>query len=314
MTSALDFIILALTFSVVAMLSVAAVRSVEHWLKISRRLAGHADEPAETAPEIVKRSVVQNDWLKWVKSFTLDQSGEESRLRRDLAYAGFDSPSAPVLFVLFRLAAATGLPTAYLLMQALSGKAEGGSNGVLFALILCLVGFVLPQMLLRHRSNERRADLVMQFPDSLDLLVICVESGVGLEAAFVRVGTIIADSHPRISKEFILMTQEIGAGRSRADALRAMAHRTDVDLIKSFVAVIVQSDALGVSIGRTLRTFSTEMRETRYLNAEEKALRIPVLMTIPLVACMLPVIVTALLLPAIIDVIRTLAPALEGGA
>jgi len=92
-----------------------------------------------------------------------------------------------------------------------------------------------------------------------------------------------------------------------------MVDRTGVNAIKSFVALLIQTEMLGTGIAQTLRTFSTEMRETRFIKAEEKAMRIPVLMTIPLVACILPVIVTALLLPALIDVARTLMPALTGG-
>jgi tight adherence protein C len=92
-----------------------------------------------------------------------------------------------------------------------------------------------------------------------------------------------------------------------------MADRTGVPAIKSFAALLIQTEMLGAGIAQTLRTFSNEMRETRFIKAEEKAMRIPVLMTIPLVACILPVIVTALLLPALIDVVRTLMPALTGG-
>jgi len=108
------------------------------------------------------------------------------------------------------------------------------------------------------------------------------------------------------------MSDELRAGRSRADALRNLADRADVDAVKSFVALLIQTDSLGTSVGQTLKTYAAEMREHRFLRAEEKAMRIPVLMTIPLVACILPVIVTALLLPPIIDVIRTLVPALKG--
>jgi tight adherence protein C len=119
-------------------------------------------------------------------------------------------------------------------------------------------------------------------------------------------------SHPMMSGAFNEVSQEILAGRTRADALRAMADRYDVDSLKSFAALLVQSDQLGSSIAQTLRTFANEMREHRLLRAEEKAMRIPVLLTVPLVACILPVIVVALLLPPILDVTHTLLPALAG--
>jgi len=138
-----------------------------------------------------------------------------------------------------------------------------------------------------------------------------VEAGLGLDAAFIRVGEEIHESHPRIAKEFGRLAEELRAGRSRAEALRAMADRCDVQGIRSFVALLIQTDVLGASVAQTLRTYSAEMRQTRYLRAEEKAMRIPVLMTIPLVVCILPVIVGALLLPAVLDVIRLLGPALR---
>src|SRR4029450_9617473 len=99
-----------------------------------------------------------------------------------------------------------------------------------------------------------------------------------------------------------------------AEALRAMSSRLNVNTVKAFVALVIQTETLGVSIAQSLRTYSSEMRETRFLKAEEKAMRIPVLMTVPLVVCFMPVIVVALLLPPLIDVARTLMPQLAGGA
>ena len=104
------------------------------------------------------------------------------------------------------------------------------------------------------------------------------------------------------------VNQDLRVGRSRAEALRGMADRTGVDMIVSFVALMIQTDALGGSIAQSLRTYSAEMRQTRMLRAEEKAMRIPVLLTVPLVLCILPVIVTAVMLPAIIGVMRGFGP------
>jgi tight adherence protein C len=306
-----DMLIQLMVFGSAAITTLALVRQTEVWLTVRGRLGSTAS--AGLAPVLVKGGKVESPVLRWIKARTLDQSKEESALRRDLANAGFDSPAAPIWYVIIRLGAAVGLPLLYLLLQSLSGNASG-SGAIFLPLVSCVVGFFGPQFYLRQKTNDRRTELMSQFPDTLDLLVICIEAGMGLEAAFVRVGEETQGSHPRLAKEIVRMSQEIGAGRSRGDALRALAERTDVDMIRSFAGVIIQSDALGASMGQTLRTFSHEMRETRYLQAEEKAMRIPVLMTIPLVACILPVIVTALLLPAVIDVIRTVAPALHGGA
>jgi tight adherence protein C len=180
------------------------------------------------------------------------------------------------------------------------------------ALILSFLGLVLPASLISRTATARRTKLEFEFPDALDLMVVCVEAGLSLDATFVRVGEEIRESHPRIALEFARVSDELHAGRSRAEALRSMGDRTAVPGIKSFVTLVIQTEALGASIAHTLRTYSVEMRETRFIKAEEKAMRIPVLMTLPLVACILPVIVTALMLPVIIDAMRTILPALAG--
>jgi len=140
--------------------------------------------------------------------------------------------------------------------------------------------------------------------------VVCVEAGLSLDAAFVRVAQEVRNSHRRVAEEFGRVSEELRAGRSRTEALRDFGQRTGVPMVRSFAALVIQTEALGTSIAQTLRTYSTEMRQSRFLKAEEKALRIPVLMTGPLVLCILPVMIVALMLPAIIDIIRVVMPAL----
>ena len=134
-----------------------------------------------------------------------------------------------------------------------------------------------------------------------------------LEAAFDRVGREMMHSHPLVAKLLAGVVLELRAGRSREDALHRMGERARVDQIRSFVTLVIQSDRLGSSIGKTLRVYAAEMRERRRLAAEERAHRLPVLLSIPLVACMLPVMIGVLMLPAAIRVVRELIPAMAGG-
>jgi tight adherence protein C len=127
------------------------------------------------------------------------------------------------------------------------------------------------------------------------------------------VGDETHESHPRISLEFQMISLELRAGRTRAEALRHMADRCQVEMINSFVALMIQTDALGGSIAQTLRTYSAEMRQHRMLRAEEKAMRLPVLLTVPLVLFILPTIMGAVMLPPVIDAIRNFLPAMGGG-
>jgi tight adherence protein C len=136
---------------------------------------------------------------------------------------------------------------------------------------------------------------------------------LGLEAAFARVGMELTTSHPLLAEQIGMVVLELRAGRSREDALRRMADRAGTDEIRAFATLLIQSTKLGSSVSQTLRTYAAEMRERRRMRAEEKAHRLPVLISIPLVACMLPVMIGVLMLPAAIRVVRSVLPAMSGG-
>ncbi len=313
MNQILPFIVEAFAFVLVATVAQAAVRLAWAYFVVRRRLQEDAAETVAMASPLLKSETIRNPFLQWVQDATsLNDPNDRGRLRRDLVLAGVDHPTAPVFYVLTRFCLAIGLPFLMLFSQTLAAKPLTGISLTAAALLLCGLGLVAPRAVIDNRINARKAQLEHEFPDCLDLMVVCVEAGLGIEAAFIRVAQEVHESHPRISQEFGRLAQELNAGRSRVDALRAMADRTDVTPIRSFVGLLIQTDALGVSIGTTLRTYSTEMRQTRFLKAEEKAMRIPVLMTVPLVVCILPVIITATLLPAAIDIARTVIPTLKG--
>lgn len=313
MSSMLVVIIELLIFSAVAMVTVGIMREVERQLEQRRRLGGETIAGRSTASSLMAKKASDTAFFRWVQASTsISDTQERSRLRQALVLAGFDNPNAVVWYVVCRFALAILLPGIYILSQFLSAKPATGFGIVIWPLVLCGVGLYAPSRILSGLASSRQTQLEIEFPDALDLMVVCVEAGLSLDASFVRVGQEMAESHPGISGEIERVTEQLRAGRARPDALRAMAERTGVSAIRSFVALLIQTEMLGAGIAQTLRTFSTEMRETRFIKAEEKAMRIPVLMTIPLVVCILPVICTALLLPAMIDVMQTLMPALTG--
>jgi tight adherence protein C len=312
MSTILIWIVEIMTFALVVPFVFVGMRWVEGAWTVRRRLGRSSDNPLSGESQLVKEQEVNNDFLAWVEQATLNNEKDAGKLRRDLAEAGFESPAAPIYYVITRFSLAIGLPLAFLFFSQFLSKPLTGPWLILLPLFFAGVGLLIPSAFLGNRLEAKRTQLEQEFPDALDLLVVCVEAGLGLEAAFVRVNEEIHTSHPCIADTLHRVAEEMRAGRGRADALRAMANRTAVEPIKSFAALLIQTDALGTSIAQTLRTFSAEMRTTRFLKAEEKAMRIPVLMTIPLVACILPVIVTALLLPAMIDVGRNVMPLLTG--
>ena len=301
-------------FALVVFGVVVATRRVETGLSVRRRLRGEGVQPARAAAVagVIRARDLRNPILHWVQRTTLQDPAEQSKLRRDLALAGIDHPAAPAIYVIFRFSLAVGLPILFLVINSTLTKPFSGFMMVVMALALAGVGLIAPRGLLDNRANARKTTLEHEFPDALDLMVVCVESGLGLEGAILRVGAETRGSHPRISLEFETVSNELRAGRTRAEALRNMADRSQVEMISSFVALLIQTDSLGGSIAQSLRIYSSEMRQHRMLKAEEKAMRLPVLLTVPLVLCILPVIMAAVLLPPVLDAQRSFVPAMNG--
>jgi tight adherence protein C len=205
------------------------------------------------------------------------------------------------------------LPAILVGFSFLGGSQVSPFKLYLFGVLLAIFGLYAPNLFISAKADRRRQAIVNGFPDSLDLMLVCVEAGLGMEAAFDRVGREMLHSHPLVAQMLSVVTLELRAGSSREEALRNMAARTQVTEIRSFATLLIQSDKLGSSIGETLRVYAAEMREKRRMRAEEKAHRLPVLLSVPLVACMLPVMIGVLMLPAIIRVLREMLPAMGGG-
>lgn len=260
---------------------------------------------------------VESSWLKLVNS--IEKSGlsladsKDEAVRQKLVAAGFTAPFAPRIYTLVRLALVIALPLLVLLFFFLTGSSPSMFKLYMSLVIAAAMGLYIPALFIRARADRRQRELINAFPDGLDLMLVCVEAGLGLEAAFSRVGMEMITSHPLLAEQFGAVVLELRAGRSHEDALRRMADRAGVDDIRAFATLLIQSTKLGSSIAQTLRTYAAEMREKRRMRAEEKAHRLPVLLSIPLVACMLPTMIGVLMLPAAIRVVRAIVPALGGG-
>ena len=232
----------------------------------------------------------------------VDTQGDSLRAR--LVAAGYNSPLAPKVFTAIRLGMLVVLPTIFVSVVFLGGTEVSPFKLYLFGVALAIFGLYAPNLFISAKADRRRDAIVNGFPDSLDLMLVCVEAGLGMEAAFDRVGREMQNSHPLVAEMLSIVTLELRAGSTREEALRNMATRTQVTEIRSFATLLIQSDKLGSSIGETLRVYASEMREKRRMRAEEKAHRLPVLLSVPLVACMLPVMIGVLMLPAIIRLER----------
>jgi tight adherence protein C len=175
-------------------------------------------------------------------------------------------------------------------------------NLLIISLFFGFLGLYLPSIWLRVRISKRKRRIFEGFPDALDLVVVCLEAGMGMDSAINRVGEEIRTIHKALSEELKLLGLELRAGMSRKDALRNFAARTDLEEVRNLVTLIAQTDRFGTSAASALRVYSDNFRVKRYQKGEEKATKLPVKMIIPMILCILPAMVVAILGPIAIKV------------
>lgn len=272
----------------------------------------------EVGPEASLRSWGnESAWARMAQR--IEQAGlsladsKNDRLSLMLKEAGYNSPSAPRIFTLLRLGLVFALPALALGIVYLGGNRPDIITIYLVGSGFGLFGLFLPNLVVSAKADRRKQAIVNGFPDCLDLMLVCIEAGLGIEAAMDRVGREVVNAHPRVAELLSAAGLKLRAGASRDEAFRALAETAGVDEIRSFATLLIQSDKLGTSVGSTLRVYAEEMREKRQMRAEEKAHRLPVLISIPLVVCMLPVMIGVLMLPAGIRVARDVFPLMMGG-
>ena len=244
-----------------------------------------------------------------LSSPTKDSDATPLRLR--FLNAGIRHESAPLLYfgVKTLLPLALGL-TVYSLMRAAS-KADS-TQLLFFPLVTALVACYLPNLVLRWMASRRKREIFENFPDAADLMLVCVEAGMGLDAALGKVTDEIRIKSEALAEELHWTNLEMRAGSTREKSLRNLAARTGVDEIHTFTAMLTQADRFGTSIGESLRVFSDDLRHKRQMRAEELAAKIPTKMLLPLVTCIFPAIIMVVLGPAIIRIVRMILPMMGG--
>ncbi len=230
---------------------------------------------------------------------------EMSRQERRLAQAGIRRKDGPALLYGVKIVLAVIL----VIVGSLIPTAR--QNPALLVLLPVLFGALLPDMWVSRMVQNRKDNLRRALPDALDLAVVCVEAGLGLDQSLVRIGSELSAVYPELSDEFQLYSLEVNAGKKRAEALRNLGGRTDVDDIKAFVAVLIQTDRFGTSVAQSLRVFAETMRTKRRQRAEEHAAKMNIKMIPPLVFFIFPAIFIVVIGPAIIAIIRYLVPGLK---
>ena len=235
-----------------------------------------------------------------------------SRIRATLMQAGYMGPSAPRVYYGLRVGLAISLPLVFSLFTPILSRQMPIEKIIMIALGVALFGLYLPSLWVSQKRAKRQLAASNGFPDTLDMLLVCVEAGLSLDGALNRVGQEIEKAHPVLAEQFMLVSLELRAGKSREEALRNLSHRIGIDDVRSFVTLLVQSENLGTSISLALRIHAEEMRRKRMSKAEEKANKLPVKLSVPLVLCILPALMLTVMSPAVITVMRNLLPALGG--
>ncbi len=266
-----------------------------------RALGSQQPQPVENKPAIRERIEQALDPLS--RAIPLSPA-DVSRTRRWLIQAGFrDAIDVNYYFGARVLCAALAF-VAIALWQ--------GFDNLPLLIGITALGFLLPRFFLKRMIRERQNRIRLGLPDALDLTVICVEAGLALDQALMRVGQDLHHAHPDLSDEFHLVNLEMRAGKPRAEALRNLVERTGVDDIRSLVGTLIQTDRFGTSVAQALRVHSDSLRTERRQRAEEQAAKTTIKMVPPLVVFVLPSIIFVTIGPAVIELIRQLGP-VSGG-
>ena len=295
-------LVAVLVFLAAAMLTFCVMALIRSRGSIRRRAAviGHGDaiDGAE-GPRSLRsssRKAAQRVIEYTTKHYTSGNNAEMKVLRRRMLLAGVYDPRAVAYFFLGRTVLAVVLG----LLVFLFAPIDHIVAVWMFAGVGAVAGYIAPSMYLDRRIKARRAEHQAGFPDFMDLLVVCADAGLSMEASLDRVGRELADSYPSLTANVHMANLEIRAGRTLTDALEHLADRLGLEEARSFSTLIQQSAELGSSITEALRVYSDDMRHKRLSRAEEKAYSLPAKLSLPMMLCIFPVIFVVILLPVFV--------------
>ena len=259
-------------------------------------------------------------WLQRVAALTRpigklsmpEEGFEKSSLKLRFVHAGIRNPNAVPAFFGIKTLLTIGLPLAAFSLLTLAGSPLKGNGLLLAMLLLAALGYYGPNMVLSRMVMVRQREIFEAFPDALDLMTVCVEAGLGTEAAMLRVADDLQLKSPVLADELHLVNLELRAGADRERALRNLAIRTGVEEVDGFVAMISQAERFGTSIAASLRVHAEMLRTRRRQRAEEAAAKIALKLLFPLIFCIFPSLMVVLMGPAMIQIYRVLLPTMAG--
>ena len=302
---------LSFTLIYIGLLSYLRMRKKSRGLIVKIRQA-EQKPAASVRAELSPKS--RNKLLLWFsnliaslgKRVTPKNQENYSHMRLKFLRAGIRRENASSVFWGAKIVLAVFLPLCVWSLPLTASKLLSLPLIVGLSVCFAIMGFFLPEIWLRLKIARRREKLMRGFPDALDLLVVCVEAGMGMDAAINRVAREIRLSNKELSEEFRLMSLELRAGKSRRDALKNLAARTNSEDVNSLATLLIQTDKFGGNIAQALRVYSDTFRTKRYQKAEEKAAKIPVKLVFPLILFILPSLFVVIAGPAAVQLYRTL--------
>jgi tight adherence protein C len=236
------------------------------------------------------------------KHYSSSDTKDVKVLRQRLTRAGIYDPRATAVFFLARIGAALVFGFVIFFVMPMLGF-ESKAMFWIYVLIGALLGYLAPSFYLDRMIAKKRLEHMSGFPDFMDLLVVCADAGLSMEASLDRVARELGDSYPSLSANIHMANLEIRAGRTMSEALEHLGDRLGLDEARSFATLIQQSDELGSSIGDALRVYSDDMRHKRLSRAEEKAYALPAKLTVPMMVCIFPTLFVVILLPVIVRLV-----------
>jgi tight adherence protein C len=264
------------------------------------RLRNRAALKLEHSEKGTLRQTAKGPWKSIVDSLNLQKMLEDPNVTQNLLEAGLRGPGPLAIFYFARFS----LPIIFFLMAlayiVLTGQEMAGNMKLAVAVGACAVGFYLPNIIVKNISGKRKSSIMRAFPDALDLLLICVESGMSIEAAFQRVGAEIGTSSIELAEELGLTNAELAYLQDRRVAYENLAKRTNHPGVKGVATALIQAERYGTPLGSALRVMAKENRELRMTEAERKAAALPAQLTVPMIVFFLPVLFIVILTPAYI--------------
>jgi tight adherence protein C len=303
---------MALISSVILFLVLVGVLSVmgmNLWVRPRAALDRVAGEVAAAEQMMAHPALGFRDIMQRLGNIVPSSPKDSGMLQRRLMHAGFRQPNALKILYGVKAVLGIGLPVVLLILSLFG---FGGDNAVSYVLGAAALGYLGPNEFLRQAAKRRQLRIKKGMANGLDLLVVCVESGLGLDQAIMQVSKELQKAHPEISDEFAVMNLEMRAGKRRVEALRNLGNRTGVEEVKKLVAVLVQADRFGTSIAGSLKAHSDYMRVQARQEAETKAAKIGVKLVFPIFFFILPSLFVVTVGPIIVRIFRELLPMMNG--